>query len=498
MAKKKYFKIDLINNKVEEKEIEYIFSPGSAKIQKEKNIKSIKENIEKKEGFENKILEISTKSDTDLGVKLSAFNLSIKTKKNRIISVETLFQSSKKFEKGGPFLDLLDKDSKSAKKDKRLRESGELVCFMYKGEKWELEPKTLFYDWLYINILDINIKEKKLNLKEIKKYQIFTDVEFNHKKSINCQARSLALYIVLHNMEQLKKSLKDKEFFKKNLEKIYGISFREQKIEKEEMKLETKELKIIPPYMIENLKNEQIYKEKLKRTKEILNLVPKNFLDVIENVSKLLERKLSILDNKIPNNIKKNLEYWVEKNWIIVLSLRYVEIQTLFFSKSNDTEKYNLYLIEEVKKNLKNEETNQKVFKSKFFKNNAFKSVLECYKSKNYYAGVMVLATMIDGALIKIQEKKENRRKIGNNVSKEINNKSDESWSLEYILDYSLIIWLEKFFENANDFSNKKLNRNMLLHGMYEKEITELEFFQLLNVVYVMAERLDDWREKIN
>ena len=38
----------------------------------------------------------------------------------------------------------------------------------------------------------------------------------------------------------------------------------------------------------------------------------------------------------------------------------------------------------------------------------------------------------------------------------------------------------------------------MLLHGMYEKEITELEFFQLLNVVYVMTERLDDWREKIN
>ena len=110
----------------------------------------------------------------------------------------------------------------------------------------------------------------------------------------------------------------------------------------------------------------------------------------------------------------------------------------------------------------------------------------------------MVLATMIDGALIKIQEKKENRRKIGKNVAKEINNKSDESWSLGYILDYSLIIWIEKFFENANDFSNKKLNRNMLLHGMYEKEITELEFFQLLNVVYVMTEKLDDWREKIN
>ena len=232
MAKKKYFKIDLINNKVEEKEIEYIFSPGFAKIQKEKNIKSIKENIEKKEGFENKILEVSTKSDTDLGVKLSAFNLSIKTKKDRIISVEMLFQSSKKFEKGGPFLDILDKDSKFAKKDTRLRESGKLVCFIYNGEKWELEPKTLFYDWLYINTLDINIKEKKLNLEEIKKYQIFTDVEFNHKKSINCQARSLALYIVLYNMKQLKKSLKDKEVFKKNLKKIYNLSCEEKIVQK--------------------------------------------------------------------------------------------------------------------------------------------------------------------------------------------------------------------------------------------------------------------------
>ena len=276
------------------------------------------------------------------------------------------------------------------------------------------------------------------------------------------------------------------------MKKMFGENW------KEEMKLRSRILQMMPPYVIENFKNQNMYKEKVKHVKEISNLIPKNFLDIIKNVGKLLERKLLILDNKIPNNIKKNLEYWAEKNWIIVLSLHYVEIQTLFFSKSNDTEKDNLYLMEEVKKNLKNEEINQKVFKSKFFKNNAFKSVLECYKSKNYYAGVMVLATMIDGALIKIQEKKENRRKIGNNVSKEINIKSDESWSLEYILDYSLIIWLEKFFKNANDFSNKKLNRNMLLHGMYEKEITELEFFQLLNVVYVMTERLDDWREKIN
>ena len=37
---------------------------------------------------------------------------------------------------------------------------------------------------------------------------------------------------------------------------------------------------------------------------------------------------------------------------------------------------------------------------------------MECNKNKNYYAGVMVLSTMIDGALIKIQENKKNRKKL--------------------------------------------------------------------------------------
>ena len=275
------------------------------------------------------------------------------------------------------------------------------------------------------------------------------------------------------------------------LKNMYGASWKEL------LKIKQNEVKNISPHIMKSLKSLSKNSKELKYFAEKANQIPKSFLEMIKNIGKLLERKLLILDNKVPENIKESIKYWAEKNWIIVLSLPYVEIQNLFFSKSNDTEKDNLYLMEEVKKNLKNEEINQKVFKSKFFKNNAFKSVLECYKSKNYYACVMVLATMIDGALIKIQEKKENRKKIGNNVSKEINNKSDESWSLEYILDYSLIIWLEKFFENANDFSNKKLNRNMLLHGMYEKEITELEFFQLLNVVHNMVERLDDWKEKM-
>ena len=39
-------------------------------------------------------------------------------------------------------------------------------------------------------------------------------------------------------------------------------------------RLRSKMLKMIPTYVIENLKNEKLYKEKLKLAKEISNLVP--------------------------------------------------------------------------------------------------------------------------------------------------------------------------------------------------------------------------------
>ena len=117
----------------------------------------------------------------------------ITTKDNRIFSVESAFQSSKKFELGGPYLDILEKSSREAKKDNRLKMSGKLIAFEFYGRQWPLEPKTLFYDWLYIRAV---YKNKDL-ANEILEYDAFTDIEFNPNKSINCQARSAALFVSL-------------------------------------------------------------------------------------------------------------------------------------------------------------------------------------------------------------------------------------------------------------------------------------------------------------
>lgn len=56
-----------------------------------------------------------------------------------------------------------------------------------------LNPKTIFYDWLYINA----VLENPLLAAELLKYNAFTDIEFNPEKSINCQAKAAALFVAL-------------------------------------------------------------------------------------------------------------------------------------------------------------------------------------------------------------------------------------------------------------------------------------------------------------
>lgn len=190
--------------------VEFKWYPGFAITQKQKSINSLHDAAIKKISV-SRILEISSKSLVELGVQLSAFNLTIKTKKyNNKFSVESAFQSSKVFERGGPFLDLLGVDSRKAKKDSRLKKSGKLIKFVFFKEDWPLEPKTFFYDWIYMNAL----KQNGHLINEMLRYDAYSDIEFNPDKSINCQAYSAALFVSLHKRKLLDKALESEETYR--------------------------------------------------------------------------------------------------------------------------------------------------------------------------------------------------------------------------------------------------------------------------------------------
>jgi len=198
-------------------EVEFEWFPGFATVQKQKSIQSLHDNA-KARGISS-ILEISSKSKNKIGVQLSSFNLSITTeKKKKEITVETAFQSSKVFENGGPYTDLLYGTSREAKKDSRLKKSGNLSHFRLFGENYPIQPRTFFYDWLYINFLDQNINLKK----SIIEFSGFTDIEFNPEKSINCQAYSAALFVSLKRNGSLEKALSSRDSFLEVLKDEYA------------------------------------------------------------------------------------------------------------------------------------------------------------------------------------------------------------------------------------------------------------------------------------
>ena len=123
-------------NLVEIKQVKFTWFPGFAKSQKLKSIQSFHEAISKSLN-KNKILEISTKSETEEGISGSAFNLKLFLKEKNY-TLESLFQGSKVFKKGGPYTNLYNAKSIDAKKDERIKNSGQLVGFSFFDEKFNL------------------------------------------------------------------------------------------------------------------------------------------------------------------------------------------------------------------------------------------------------------------------------------------------------------------------------------------------------------------------
>lgn len=188
-----------------EKNITFDWHMGMTAAVRKRSIVSLHQKAAE-QGFNN-ILEASSKSEQAIGIRLSAFFL----KDGNGIPVENLFQSSKIFQHGGPFLDLKSATvmPKNAKRDDRLRTSGEMTAFRFNNQDFPLEPKSLFYDWLYIKILfgtnNADLKDNFLSCH----FDAFSDIEFNPKKSFSCQARTLALAVSLHQNESIKDFIRD-------------------------------------------------------------------------------------------------------------------------------------------------------------------------------------------------------------------------------------------------------------------------------------------------
>ncbi len=183
----------LTQNILDEVIVEFTYIKGMAFTQKQKNALSFHASIEKIYPNKN-ILEVSTKSQVDLGVKLSAFNLKLEG-----YSLECVFQSSKVFENGQQYKNVLELSPKEAKRFISELDYNYVVEFRYKNMIIPNLPRSLFYDYIYC----LALFERKELHEALVCYEIFTDIEFNEKKQYNSQARACALFVYLYKNEKL-------------------------------------------------------------------------------------------------------------------------------------------------------------------------------------------------------------------------------------------------------------------------------------------------------
>jgi hypothetical protein len=196
--------------------------PGFAPVQKEKNVAALHE-AAAAAGYAP-VLEVSSKSVEKLGRHLSAFHLKVQSPIGEI-PLESAFQGSKVFERGGPFTDLYAVDARDAKRDPRLRESGRIVAFGFDGIRFPIEPRTAFYDWLYINA----IYPHREWLQRLHRYAAFSDIEFNPERSVNCQARSCALFVSLLTKGLLDSAVESPQAF---IDTLVAYAYRPRQVER--------------------------------------------------------------------------------------------------------------------------------------------------------------------------------------------------------------------------------------------------------------------------
>ena len=220
MSNRPVFKPTLEGDRlVETLNIEFTWFPGFSVSQKQKSIQSLHEEAIKTANIK-KILEISTKSENEIGVRASAFNLKIRLENGDLASVESFYQGSKVFKHGGPYIDIYKKNSYESKKDERLQSSGDLVSFTFEEQHWDIDE--YFYDWLYLNAL---IQNKEIAT-EILQYEAYTDIEFNPKKSYNCQAHTAALFKALTMRKIDLNELRSPKNFKKIIPKTNMVKIQ--------------------------------------------------------------------------------------------------------------------------------------------------------------------------------------------------------------------------------------------------------------------------------
>ena len=217
----------------------------------------------------------------------------------------------------------------------------------------------------------------------------------------------------------------------------------------------------------------------------IHNIFDKSAFNFTESLKEFLKKYHEPYSETEAEAITLNIEKLAEEGWVIYHSYSddYRTICTIDFE----------VLIKEwqtlLKEDLEDKELIQELKDSTYYSEPLIDSMIESYRSQNYYAAYTLATIAIDGALNRFSEQYSNKDKIlvGYNSVDLLNNKIvNKTFS-----DISLFHWLFKFFVRTNNFTLEEPNRHMICHGRWEQPLFETDFLKLFNVLLCILENFE-------
>ena len=223
----------------------------------------------------------------------------------------------------------------------------------------------------------------------------------------------------------------------------------------------------------------------------IHNIFDKSALNFTESLKEFLKEYHAPYSETEAEAITLNIEKLAEEGWVIYHSYSddYRTICTIDFEE----------LIKEwqtlLKEDLEDKELIQELKDSTYYSEPLIDSMIESYRSQNYYAAYTLATIAIDGALNRFSEPFSNKNfiPVGKSSVDLLNNQIVN----KTFTDISLFHWLYKFFSNTNNFTLEEPNRNMINHGRWEGPLFETDFLKLFNVLLCILYNFEFFQDNL-
>lgn len=215
-----------------------------------------------------------------------------------------------------------------------------------------------------------------------------------------------------------------------------------------------------------------------------------DFDEMLKAISKSLDELTEVLvKSGCDANCIESYKKWGNYGWSFSPSVDY----SLFKKSSSALEEANVVM----EKYLNDDEIDKIIYALEIadVNSNELKEAKTCYNQKMYKACTLLLFGIIDCKLYKygLLNKKRDKVLLGKGFAEKYSEiKKYDNFYLQEIL-INIIQTIIKVFENGNNFKNKMtiINRNYLSHGMSQRDITQLECFQVWCLTYSVWVLLD-------